>query len=109
MEQGQLEIVHGGLVSTDEACPNYSDVLRNFEAGHDFAINELGVTPSVAWQLDPFGHSSGLADLFAEIGFEETVFARMNSKEIANRNLEQDFEFVWQPEFALDEDDGTHE
>ena len=31
VKSGQLEIIHGGLVSTDEACPNYSDVLRNFE------------------------------------------------------------------------------
>lgn len=70
-------------------------MLRNFEAGHEFVMGELGVTPSIAWQLDPFGHSSGLADIFAEIGFEETVFARMNFEEIANRKLERDFEFVW--------------
>ena len=36
VEQERLEIVHGGLVSPDEASANYADILRNFEAGHDF-------------------------------------------------------------------------
>lgn len=96
------------MVSTDEACPNYSDVLRNFEAGHSFVMSEFGVTPKIAWQLDPFGHSSGLADLFAEIGFEATFFARINSVEESQLRLERDLEFIWKPTFVDDEDDGTH-
>ena len=36
VKQEQLEIVHGGLVSSDEATTNYADILMNFEAGHDF-------------------------------------------------------------------------
>ena len=78
VKRGQIEIIHGGLVSPDEACPNYSDVLRNFEAGHDFLKDAFGITPTVVWQLDPFGHSSAMADIFAEIGFDATVFARIN-------------------------------
>ena len=42
-------MLHGGLVSTDEACPNYSDMLRNFEEGHDFLREEFDITPKVAW------------------------------------------------------------
>ena len=38
VNNGQLEIVHGGLVSNDEATTNYADILRNFEAGHDFLM-----------------------------------------------------------------------
>ena len=87
--------MHGGLVSPDEACPNYSDLLRNFEEGHDFVRREFGKIPTIAWQLDPFGHSSGVAHLFAEIGLEATFFARMNSKEKRDRQLERDLEFVW--------------
>ena len=95
-------------MSNDEACTNYSDVLRNFEAGHDFVRREFNVTPTVAWQLDPFGHSSGLASLFVEVGFEATFFARMNIEEKAHRTLERDLEFVWRPKFSTtsaDDDD----
>ena len=106
VERGQLEILHGGFVSNDEACTNYSDVLRNFEAGHDFVRHEFNITPTVSWQLDPFGHSSGLASLFAEIGFEATFFARMNNEEKANRILERDLEFVWRPKFSNGPADG---
>lgn len=34
-------------MSTDEATTNYADILRNFEAGHDFLQKEFGVTPKV--------------------------------------------------------------
>ena len=36
VEGGQLEFVQGGMVSPDEACPNYGDIIRNFELGHQF-------------------------------------------------------------------------
>ena len=78
MEKGQLEFVQGGLVSPDEATTNYADVLRNYEAGHDFLRGEFGVTPRIGWQLDPFGHSAVTAELMAEMGMEAIFFARMN-------------------------------
>ena len=58
------------MVSTDEACPNYEDVIRNFELAHDFVLSEFGVRPRVGWQLDPFGHSAAIATIFAEMGLE---------------------------------------
>ena len=41
--------MHGGLVSPDEATTNYAELIRNFEAAHDFLKNEFGITPKVAW------------------------------------------------------------
>ena len=38
---------------------------------------EFNRIPKVGWQLDPFGHSAANARLFAEIGLEAVVFARM--------------------------------
>ena len=31
VKNGQLEFVHGGMVSTDEATTDYADIIRNFE------------------------------------------------------------------------------
>ena len=85
MERGSISLVHGGMVSPDEACPNYNDIIRNFEAGHAWLWKEFGVgekiTPNVAWQLDPFGHSAAYAQLFVEMGFDATVFTRINEDE----------------------------
>ena len=96
---GQIEIVHGGLVSTDEATTNYSDILRNFEVAHDFLKQEFGVVPKVGWQLDPFGHSAANAELFAQMGMEAMFFARINGPEKDERKAKQDMEFIWTPEF----------
>lgn len=78
ISEGQLEIVHGGLVSPDEATTNYSDLVRNFEAAHDFLKSEFGIKPKVAWQLDPFGHSGVFANLMAQFGMEAMFVARIN-------------------------------
>jgi hypothetical protein len=43
----------------------------------DWVQREFGVVPKVGWQLDPFGHSSTNARLFAEMGMEALVYARM--------------------------------
>ena len=34
IKSGQMEVLHGGMVSTDEACTDYGDIIRNFEQGH---------------------------------------------------------------------------
>ena len=65
-------------MSPDEATPNYTDILRNFEAGHDFLQEEFGIIPKIAWQLDPFGHSAVHARLMAEIGMEAIFMGRIN-------------------------------
>ena len=79
------------MVSNDEACPNYADILLNFEMGHDFVRQEFdGLVPKIGWQLDPFGHSEVMAYLFAEMGMDAMVFARMNPEEFKHRKLTQD-------------------
>lgn len=103
VENGQLEFVHGGYVSHDEATTNYADVLRNFEAGHDFLKNEFGVTPRVAWQLDPFGHSAVTASLAADMGIEAIFFARLNKEKYDDLAASEDLEFIWKPTFASNE------
>jgi len=76
---GQLEFVNGGWIASDEACPIYSEILHNIQVGHDFLARELFVTaPKIAWHMDSFGHSSTVARVFEELGFEALFFSRMN-------------------------------
>ena len=34
IKNGQFEITTGGWTSTDEACPNYEDLINNVMIGH---------------------------------------------------------------------------
>ena len=70
------------MVSSDEACTDYADIIRNFELGHAFLMEEFGIKPKIGWQLDPFGHSSANAEIFAELGLEAMVFARINEDDM---------------------------
>lgn len=49
VSNGQIDIVHGGMVSTDEACPDYADIIRNFEQAQSFLDREFGVKPKIGW------------------------------------------------------------
>jgi hypothetical protein len=64
-------------VATDEACPNYEDMIANMHIGHSFLQKEFGVRPRVGWMLDAFGHSEANAALYHEFGFEAIFFTRM--------------------------------
>ena len=66
------------MVSTDEATTNYADIIRNFEVAHNWLFKEFGIRPSIAWQLDPFGHSAANAELMAQMGMEAIFFSRIN-------------------------------
>lgn len=66
------------MVSSDEACPIYSDLLENIQVGQDFLKKEFNITSKVAWHADSFGHSSTTAKLFAELGFEGFFFGRIS-------------------------------
>ena len=85
------------MVSTDEACPDYGDILRNFEMAHDFLWEEFKIKPKIGWQLDPFGHSAANAWVFAELGLEAMFFARINHDDFENRKANKDLQFVWEP------------
>ena len=45
--------------------------------------------PRIAWQIDPFGHSSAQASLSAQMGLEGLFFARMHYQDYDKRKKEQ--------------------
>ena len=60
----------------DEACATYEDMIENMALGHSFISDNFKVSPRIGWSIDPFGHSSTNARLFAEMGFDAVFFAR---------------------------------
>lgn len=85
----------------DEACTYYSSIIEQMTIGHQFLYNEFGVRPRIAWHIDPFGHSSTQASLFASMGFDAFLFGRVDYQDKSRRLAEQEMETVWRPSPSL--------
>lgn len=77
----RISIVNGAWAMHDEATPHYLDMTDQITLGHQFAYSTFGVSPRIAWQLDPFGHSSTSAHLNYLAGMDSLVFARVDKTE----------------------------
>lgn len=69
-----------------------------YNKNHFRIINEtLGECgrPKIGWQIDPFGHTREMASIFAHLGFDGVMFARLDYRDSQKRQKEQNMEFVW--------------
>ena len=96
VKTGQLEFVNAGWVMHDEAATHYVEMIDQMTLGHMFVLNEFGVTPSAYWHIDPFGHSSGNAYMYADMGADSFFFARADFEDIMKRRNNSDMELLWQ-------------
>ena len=63
--------------------------------GRHWLQQEFGVVPNIGWQLDPFGHSAVNARIFADIGIDGLVFARMHNSQLYNWAINKKKDFIW--------------
>lgn len=97
VKSGRLEITQGGWVATDEACPNYEDMILNMQQGHLFLKNEFNVSSRVGWNVDAFGHSAANAALYHDFGFEALFFSRMDDRLRFDLMKKGEMSFLWEP------------
>lgn len=66
----QLEFVNAGWCMNDEASTHYNAIIDQMSLGLRFVEENFGpdARPRIAWHIDPFGHSSGMATLLAQVG-----------------------------------------
>jgi hypothetical protein len=92
---GQLKFPIGGWVMPDEATPSYSALITQLTEGHLFLKQTFNVTPDVGWQIDPFGASHALAEIYKLSNFKGHVIDRISWKVknrlVANKSLQ----FQW--------------
>ena len=71
--------------------------------GLQFLENTFGAEarPRIAWQIDPFGHSSTHAALMASMGFDALFFGRLDYDDHTKRINESRLQLVWQPSESL--------
>ncbi|BFG32218.1 hypothetical protein CerSpe_184920 [Prunus speciosa] len=102
VNNGQLELINGGMCMHDEAAPHYIDMIDQTTLGHRFIKEEFNVTPRIGWQIDPFGHSAVQAYLLgAEAGFDSLFFARIDYQDREKRKNEKSLEVVWRGSKSL--------
>jgi alpha-mannosidase len=100
----QLNFVNGGWCMHDEASTHYMGMIDQTTLGHSFLKKELGVIPTVGWQLDPFGHSATQASLMtAKVGFDAIYFGRIDYQDLRVRQLEQECEGLWNGSRSLND------
>jgi alpha-mannosidase len=97
IKSGRLEIAQGAWVESDEASPNYEDMILNMQKGHQFLKREFDVTPRIGWNIDAFGHSSANAALYHDFGFEALFFTRVDDRLRFDLMEKGGMSFLWEP------------
>ena len=96
IELEQFSFANGGWCMQDEATTHYQGMIDQTTLGHTFLMKELGVTPKVGWQIDPFGHSGTQGGLLtSSVGFDALYFGRIHYVDLQNRQAAAECEGLW--------------
>jgi len=96
--RGQFEFINGGYCMNDEAAVYYEDSIDQMTIGHQFLLQNFNYIPEIGWHIDPFGHASAQAALFAQMGFKAFFFGRIDYQDKAQRLNTSAMEMVWVPQ-----------
>jgi len=105
---GQMEFVGGGWVQNDEACASLDVVVNQITDGNEYLLKYFNAKPRIAWQVDPFGHSSLTPTLFSQMGYEGLVINRIHHQLKSTYKANKDMEFVWRASPSTDDEIFTH-
>uniref|UniRef100_A0A4W5LWB5 Alpha-mannosidase n=1 Tax=Hucho hucho TaxID=62062 RepID=A0A4W5LWB5_9TELE len=102
---GQLEIVTGGWVMTDEANVHYFAMIDQLIEGHQWLEKNVGVTPQSGWAVDPFGHSATMAYLLNRANLTSMLIQRVHYSIKKHFASSHSLEFMWRQ--SWDQESGT--
>lgn len=96
---GQLEMVTGGWVMTDEASSSYYAMIDQLIEGHNWLKTTLNIEPTHAWSVDPFGHSSTFAYILKSSGIHNMLIQRTHYAWKQYLAEQQQLNFWWMQPF----------
>ena len=79
---GKWHIMGGWHLQPDCNMPCGESFVRQIREGQRYFMEKFGVCPTVAINLDPFGHSVGLVQIVKKCGQEGYLFARPFNHEL---------------------------
>uniref|UniRef100_A0A8C6SW36 Alpha-mannosidase n=1 Tax=Neogobius melanostomus TaxID=47308 RepID=A0A8C6SW36_9GOBI len=92
---GQLEIVTGGWVMTDEANVHYFAMIDQLIEGHQWLERNIGITPRSGWAVDPFGHSATMPYLLKKANLTSMLIQRVHYTIKKHFASTRSLEFMW--------------
>ncbi|KAL0968420.1 hypothetical protein UPYG_G00266640 [Umbra pygmaea] len=102
---GQLEMVTGGWVMTDEASAHYFAMIDQLIEGHQWLEKNLGVTPRSGWAVDPFGYSATMPYVLKRANLTSMLIQRVHYSIKKHFSSSRSLEFMWRQ--AWDPESGT--
>jgi alpha-mannosidase len=79
---GRWHVVGGWYVQPDCNLPLGESFLRHTSLGRDYSRAKLGVTPTVGYNVDSFGHAASIPDMLSSAGFDSYVMMRPGPHEM---------------------------
>jgi len=73
---GQWHVMGGWYLQPDCNLPSGESFVRQILVGKRYFHEKFGVEPTVAVNLDPFGHSRGLVQILRKSGYDGYLFCR---------------------------------
>ncbi|KAI6170764.1 Glycoside hydrolase and Glycosyl hydrolases 38 domain containing protein [Aphelenchoides bicaudatus] len=104
LRSGQLEIVTGGWVMTDEANARSFSIVMEMIEGHEFLMNQLQYRPKSHWSIDPFGLSPTLAQVVKSSNLTQMALQRVHYSVKKHLAKEKQLEFRWRQMYARDKE-----
>lgn len=81
VRQGKWHIMGGWYLQPDCNMPSGESFVRQILLGRRYFQEKFGVTPTVAVNLDPFGHTRGLVQILQKSGYNAYLFCRPDQEQ----------------------------
>jgi hypothetical protein len=80
--------VGGGMVSHDELCSYYEDIIENYEVGWSFLEGKLNYRTRIGSSVNLFGVSLSNVALLGLLGIEGLIVERMGDYFVGDGEME---------------------
>ncbi|XP_076263635.1 lysosomal alpha-mannosidase-like [Rhynchophorus ferrugineus] len=105
VNNGRLEFIGGGWSMNDEAATHYHSIIDQMSWGLRILNDTFGECgrPKIGWQIDPFGHSKEMANIFSQLGFDAFLMGRIDYQDKEHKWETKTPEVVWRSSKSLGE------